>query len=403
MALLSRVLTASCRRYPSRTSLAAALDNLYGSCIESNQERQGDLQIITFSAEGLMHWTDGSSPFRETCNLLFDALIDPLLDEENLFDRETVESEQQNLIMELDARENDRAKYSFDRCLSIFCGDQPQGLSPSGDMQSLKSITRDDLTQAYKSLLTDCSASLFIGGSITDQHVEDCLSGLRRLPETERPIIKPAEMPSPFDPAPASVKLEKKAVEQARIALAYKGLPPYFSHRSIVVTFLNSMLGGDVHSLLFDVVREKLGLAYSVFSMHLRSLSALFVLAGVSPGQVGPALEAIRIQIEKLAAGDFDASLFVRARQMIESSILSVNDDLSTMMAHQIFGRLYGRIMNREESLAAMQSVTPGDVAALAACLVPVTCYVLSGAETDPDLTGFGLLECGQEINEGES
>ena len=59
------------------------------------------------------------------------------------------------------------------------------------------------------------------------------------------------------------------------------------------------MLGGDVHSLLFDVVREKLGLAYSVFSMNQRFLSALFVMAGVATDQVEPALAAIRQQMAR--------------------------------------------------------------------------------------------------------
>ncbi len=128
--LLLRVLTASCRRYPSRTSLAAAMDNLYGSSIEANFEKQGDLQIMNLSAEGLMSWTDGSSPFRDTCSLLFDLLFEPLLDDDGLFDETTVEAERQNLILEQAARENDRSKYAYDHCLSLFCGDQVQGHFP---------------------------------------------------------------------------------------------------------------------------------------------------------------------------------------------------------------------------------------------------------------------------------
>lgn len=400
MALLMRTLTASCRRYPSRTSLAAALDSLYGSSIEANLEKQGDMQAIALSADGLMRWTDGSSPFGETCALLFDLLLEPLLDDNGLFDRAIVESERQNLILELAARENDRAKYAYDKCQALFCKDQAQGLSPIGDRQSLSDITLDELKTAYGELLSQTSISAYLGGDVGNDCLDICLQGLQRLPKTSRPVIRPAIRPSPFTPAAPAGVLEHKAVEQARLALAYTGLPPYFSHHSIVATVLNSMLGGDVHSLLFDVVREKLGLAYSVFSMNQRSLSALFILAGVAADQIDAALEAIRRQVAALAAGEFDAALFDRSRQMLETSILSANDDLSTLMAQQIAGRLYGRNMTREESISLLGSVTPGDIKSLAGQLSLVTCYVLCGPDQKPDL-GVAGLTAGDIIDYG--
>jgi riboflavin kinase/FMN adenylyltransferase len=402
MALLSRVLTSSCRRYPSRILLARALDGLYGATLESNQERQGDLQLITFSAGALRRWNDDSSPFSAVCDLLFDVLLDPLLDEEGLFYEDIVEAERQNLMMELSARENDRAKFAFDRCLEMFCGDRPQGLSPYGDLESLQTISRQELAKAYQTLLSQCSASIYLGGSIDADLLEACLARIRQLPVGERVKVRPSERPSPFDPAEPSAGLEKRMVEQARIVLAYQGLPPYFSHRTIAATFLNSMLGGDAHSLLFDVVREKMGLAYSVFSSHLRSLSAMFIMAGVTPEKVNDALKAIQDQLSRLTIGDFDRSLFERTARMIETGILSVNDDLSSMLAHQMYGHLYGRLMNRKESLDALRSVTPEEVSQMASGLRLVTCYVLTGMDSDFDLTSAGLFDDFEEVNEAQ-
>ncbi|HAL74643.1 MAG TPA: hypothetical protein DCM45_06090 [Clostridiales bacterium] len=400
MALLLRILTASCRRYPTRTSMAAALDNLYGSSIEAHLEKQGDLQAISLAAEGLMRWTDGSSPFGETCELLFDVLLDPLVDENGHFDPSVVETERQNLLLELAARENDRAKYAYDRCLLLFCGDQVQGLSPIGDKQSLEEISLDELREAYTCLLQQTSLSAYLGGHIDSQIFEICLQGIKRLPQTSRPAYRPAVNPSPFKPAAPTGHVEHKTVEQARLALAYSGLPPYFSHRTIIASVLNSMLGGDVHSLLFEVVREQMGLAYSVFSMNQRSLSALFVLAGVAADQITAALDAIRRQLAVLSAGDFDATLLERSRQMLETSILSVNDDLSSMMAQRIIGNLYGRNMTQEESISLLNSVTRDDIRLMASHLQLATCYVLCAPDLQPDLSVAGLPS--QVINESE-
>jgi riboflavin kinase / FMN adenylyltransferase len=393
MALLLRTLTASCRRYPTRTSLAAALDSQYGSSIEAHLEKQGDLQAISLTGEGLMRWTDGSSPFGETCALLFDVLLDPLVDENGLFDSSIVETERQNLLLELAARENDRAKYAYDRCLLFFCGDQVQGLSPVGDKQSLEEISLEELREAYTFLLHQTSLSAYLGGHADSRILDICLEGLKRLPQACRPVYHPAVFPSPFKPAEPAGRLEHKAVEQARLALAYVGLPPYFSHRTIIASVLNSMLGGDVHSLLFDVVREQMGLAYSVFSMNQRSLSALFVMAGVASDQITAALDAIRRQLAALATGDFEASLLERSRQMLETSILSVNDDLSSLMAQRIIGNLYGRNMTREESLSLLNSVTCDHIREMASQLKLVTCYVLCSPDQKPDLSVSGLQE----------
>lgn len=390
LSLLMRILTSSCRRYPTRTSLAAALDNLYGAAIEAHVDKHGDLQVIDLTAEGLISWSDGSSPFRETCGLLFEMLLDPLLDHDGLFDEQTVETERQNLILELAARENDRAKYAYDRCMALFCGTQAQGLLSSGDRRNVQDITRSELIDAYRILLQQTSLALYLGGQVDAETVGICLNGIRRLPAGCRPEVHPAVLPSPFVPEPPSGQIENRSIEQARIVLAYSGLPPYFSHQSIQATVLNSMLGGDAHSLLFDVVREKLGLAYSVFSMNQRFLSALFIMAGVAADRTEPALHAIQEQIAHLSAGRFDRTLLDRAVQMLEAAILSVADDLSSLLAQQIIGRLSGRLLNREESLSLLHEVEPEQICELAGRLTLISCYIMTDPEHHPDLAAAG-------------
>ncbi|MEA4888519.1 MAG: riboflavin biosynthesis protein RibF [Clostridiaceae bacterium] len=386
-ALLMRILTASCRRYPSRISLASALDNLYGATLDGNVERNGNLQTLFLSAEALISWTDGTSPFQETCRLLFDLLLDPLLDDDGLFDHDTVESERRNLLMELAARENDRGKYAYDRCLSLFCGGRIEGLSPSGRAGDIRSITREELGEAYRMLLSQVHLELYLGGRIKPEILEFCREGLERLPAGERPDLYPGLLPAPFMPGPVQEVQEYKAVEQARILLAYKGLPPYFSHQSIVASVLNSMLGGDVHSLLFDVVREKMGLAYQIYSMNQRYLSALLVMAGVAVPSAGAAVEAIKTQLGEIIAGRFEDTLLERSRSMLETAILSQSDDLTTLLVIQINGHLSGRLLGRDDSLALLHAVSREQVIALASQLELITTYILtaSSAEAAPE------------------
>lgn len=377
--LLLRLLAASCRRYPTRAGLAAALDSLYGASIDSDVDKQGDILSVYLTADGLMHWTDGSSPFQAAVSLLFSALREPNTDADGLLDAQQFEAERLAMIMELQARENDKSKYAYDRCIQLLCGDQPAGLWAGGDAETLGALTREDLQTAYQELLQDASLAVYVGGDLTADLLEQLFQEVSRLPAGNRPALPPR--PGAFLPASPADQIEEKDVEQARICLAYKGLPPYFSHQTVVSTVLNSMLGGDVHSLLFDVVREQLGLAYSVYSLNAHYMGSLLLIAGVAPDQVEAARQAMVRQVEALAAGDFSDRLLERARSMVESTIRSVSDDLDSMLAHQLASAVHSRQLAMSDSLSLLQDVSRQRIQDLARQLSHQTCYVLTRAD----------------------
>ncbi|MDW7658425.1 MAG: bifunctional riboflavin kinase/FAD synthetase [Bacillota bacterium] len=380
-ALLLQVLTATCRRYPDRTSLALALDNLYGATIDGSSEKSGDVQVLYLTAEALTRWTDESTPFLAVIDLIFDVLLDPDLAADGLFQEQVVETERNNLIMALIARENDRSKQAYDRCLEAFCGGQVHGLHATGKIEDLRNISREELGDAWRQLIGGMNLTVWLGGRIDDACLDLCCRSMARLPESTRPRLYPGRLPTPWRTNEKRNLKDQKEIEQARIVLAYDGLPPYYSHRLTAFQLLNSMLGGDVHSLLFDVIREKMGLAYQVFSLSQRYLSALFVLAGVAPDAVEPALAAIQEQVDNIVNGHFDDQLMVRAKSMLESAVLALYDDLSGMLGAQISGRLSGRLYSREDALLLLGAVTREQIMQCAADLRLMTSYVLTSGQ----------------------
>jgi riboflavin kinase/FMN adenylyltransferase len=101
LSLLSRVLSASCQDYPSRSSLTAALDSLYGASIETEVSKDGDLFSLHIAVNGLMNWTDRSSPFAAALGVFFSLLTRPDLDADGLFQAVSFEAERSGLVMEL--------------------------------------------------------------------------------------------------------------------------------------------------------------------------------------------------------------------------------------------------------------------------------------------------------------
>ncbi|NLO35723.1 MAG: bifunctional riboflavin kinase/FAD synthetase [Clostridiaceae bacterium] len=379
-ALLVEVLTATCRTYPDRTRLALALDTLYGASLEGHAGKSGDIQTLVFSVDALARWTDGSSPFQAACDLLFAALLEPDLDaDDGLFRTSIVESERTNLLLSLQARANDRLKWTYDRCLEQFCGGQVHGLPAIGRACDLEAVSREDLLESYHDLLHNMQLSVYLGGPVDQSLLEHVAALLKRLPQAVRPRLKPGLQPAPCHSAAPGRDVTVKPVEQARLVLAYDGLPAYFAHQSSVAVLLNSMLGGDVHSLLFDVIREQMGLAYQVFSMSQRFLSALFILAGVAPDQLEAAEKAIQEQVERLAGGRFDDALMQRSKMMLTSALKAAGDDMSSLLSREVSGRLTGRLLHVQDSIRLIEAVTREQVIDLACQLRLRTTVILTG------------------------
>lgn len=387
-ALLLQVLTATCRRFPDRKSLALALDNLYGATLDGQVEKSGDVQILFLTAEALARWTDGSSPFQETVSLLFDVLLDPDLTPDGLFRDEIVETERNNLITALLARQNDRSKQAYDRCLEAFCAGPVHGLHATGRIEDLRSISREELHEAWLHLIGGMNLTVFLGGRIDHDSLNQCRQSMGRLPVAGRANLYPGRQPAFCRTTGYQNLVDTGSVEQARLVLAYDGLPPYFSHQTAVAQLLNNMLGGDAHSLLFDVIREKMGLAYQIYSLHRRYLSALFILAGVAPDTVEPALAAIREQIEMIKSGRFDERLLARSKSMLMSAVLALYDDLSGMLGAYIGGRLSGRQYSRQDALQMLEAVTREQLMRCAADLRLQTTYVLTAGPVDGPAKG---------------
>ena len=377
-ALLFQVLTSGCRKFPGRVELSTELDRLYGSSIDNNVQSHGDVQLLYLTVDGLMNWTDGSQPFAEAVRLMFDILFDPLLDENGNFAESIFESERQSMITELKARENDKARYAYDRSVDLLCGNQPHGIKAGGSIEELSSLTLSDLKDAYSRLLNELPVMVCIGGRIDNGLLEDIYLSLSRFPTAHGRgkfgSIKPTALIVPE----SEIKLdEHRRLEQARVNLILTGLPPYFSHRSIVSSMLNSMLGGDVHSLLFDVVREKMGLAYSVYSSASRYLAAVFIIAGIEPTKTEAAIEAMNRQIADLASGNFDDRLMETSRRMLASSIEASQDDLGHMVSAVVSAVVLGRNMSRRDALSLLDAVTRQDIIVMAAQLRPAVSYRL--------------------------
>jgi predicted Zn-dependent peptidase len=139
--------------------------------------------------------------------------------------------------------------------------------------------------------------------------------------------------------------------------------------RRFALGVLNAALGGGMSSRLFQEVREKRGLAYSVYSYaaHHAETGMFGVYAGCQPNRVHEVLSICREQLAMAAYSGITAEELVRGKgQLAGSLVLGLEDTGSRMSRLGKSELVYGELLTVDEVLARIDAVTLDDVRAVA-------------------------------------
>jgi len=174
--------------------------------------------------------------------------------------------------------------------------------------------------------------------------------------------------PAPGRYVPAAL-LKERDTEQSHVCLSFPGMGAS-DDRRFALGMLNAILGGNMSSRLFQEVRERRGLAYTVYSFanSLTRQGVLQVYAAVDPERTGELLTCLRAEIAKLAQGGVTAEELEHARDHLLSvlylSLESSEDRMSRLARNQL---ILERFVPPEETAARFEAVTLEEVRELAA------------------------------------
>ncbi|BCJ54799.1 putative zinc protease [Actinoplanes sp. NBRC 14428] len=171
---------------------------------------------------------------------------------------------------------------------------------------------------------------------------------------------------------PPTTVVRNRDTEQAHLVLGCEGLGRD-DERRFAQGVLNNVLGGGMSSRLFQEIREKRGLAYSVYSYGSQYADAgvFAVYAGCAPGKAEEVLALIRAELAVVAAEGVTAAELARGKGMAKGTyVLGLEDTGSRMSRLAKSELLYGDLMSVDELLTRVDAVTLDEVNALAAELL---------------------------------
>ncbi|HWU40764.1 MAG TPA: pitrilysin family protein, partial [Candidatus Acidoferrum sp.] len=173
---------------------------------------------------------------------------------------------------------------------------------------------------------------------------------------------------------------EERDSAQLHLVLGAEGLP--YNHSSRYAFYLlNAILGSSMSSRLFQEIREKRGLAYSIYSYQAsyQDSGLLAVYAGTSTESYPQVVELIRAEFARLRQGPVDLTEFHRAKAQLKGNLLLGLESTSSRMTRLAKTEIYfGRYFDLDEIIRGIDEVSPDTFAELNRSLFEPERYALT-------------------------
>jgi predicted Zn-dependent peptidase len=309
----------------------------------------------------------------------------------SLLDPEEFETERGVILEELAMADDDPSDVAGERFFEAVLGTHPLGRPIGGNPETIRAVTRDAVWEHYRANYRPRDLVITVAGAVDH---EELVAGVQSaLTAAGWDLGVPAVPVARRDAALDSIErgsaltIVSRPIEQANILLGVPGITAADDRRSTMAV-LNSVLGGGMSSRLFQEIREKRGLAYSVYSFAPGySDAGLFGLyAGCSPAKAPQVADLLVAEFRRLAASGISVDELERARGQLSGASALALEDSDTRMSR--LGRseiTLGEFSDLDESLRRLALVTLDDVAELAAELVagPLSVAVVGAVDAD--------------------
>jgi predicted Zn-dependent peptidase len=302
--------------------------------------------------------------------LAVDVLVDAVAD--SILAPADVETERGVILEEIAMHEDEPGDEVHDVFTEAIFGDHPLGRLISGTEESITPMTRNQINGFYRRRYTAPAIVVAAAGNLEHATVVRLVRKALAGTALDSAAADPAAPRAGAKRVPtqkAHTVVRNRDTEQAHVVLGGVGIGRR-DERRFALGVLNNVLGGGMSSRLFQEIREKRGLAYSVYSYAGQYADAgLFgVYAGCAPGKVEEVLDLIRAEMERLAADGVTAEEIARGKGMVKGSyVLGLEDTGSRMSRLAKSELLYGELMPVDELLRRVDEVTADEVNAVAA------------------------------------
>jgi predicted Zn-dependent peptidase len=275
------------------------------------------------------------------------------------FRPDEIDAERQVILEEINMHEDEPSDLVHELLHEALYPGHPLGREVLGERSTITAMTRDQIANYFRTRYKPPSIVVAAAGNLDH---DSLVAGIER-----RCVTEPGTAPTRERPALAPVSpliVQHRSTEQAHIVVGMRSIDRHDDDR-FALSVLNQILGGGMSSRLFQEIREKRGLVYSVFSYRAAYLESgvLAVYAGTAPGRAQEVLALIDEELDKLASGPItDRELAVAKGHIKGSLALSLEDSAGRMNRIGRGHLIHGEVLSYTEIVARTEAVTHDDL-----------------------------------------
>jgi len=317
------------------------------------ESRGGDLNAFT-TRESVCFYT---SSLNKDLKLSLDVLMDLVC--HATFPLKEFDTEKGVILQEIAMSFDDHEEYIFDLFSEKIYRDHPMGWPILGTEKSVQGIERKHIRSFYKKYFRGENIIVSVVGNVDHDEVVKAIRPILGKIEKRSPILKRTK------PKFHHHQVDYfRDIEQTHVLVGFEA-PDLKDPLRFASFILSTALGGGMTSILYQKIREKKGLAYTVYSTISNATDSglMMIYAGTEPDKKDDVLEIIQKEIRKIKRNGFDKNMLERYKTQIRGYLLLNDDDLESRMNSLCLNEmLFGKYRSISDTVESIEKTYVKDI-----------------------------------------
>ncbi len=263
------------------------------------------------------------------------------------------------ILDEMDMYEDDADELVHELLQKEVWKNHPLGYIISGEKGVVQAFTQEDVLDFMKKYYTGRHMVVSVAGNFDPEEIEKCVNQLfGDIPEGDELPVFPAAAYAP------ALVYRKKDIEQMHLDIAFDCIA-YDHPDKYVMAVVNSILGGNLNSRLFQKVREEMGLTYTIYSYgsSFKECGLFQIYAAMAPEQTAKVLDMILDVVDDMRRNNITEKELKLTKQQIRTELLMATESTRNRMESNAKSCIYVQSReNLEQTIAKIEALTLDDV-----------------------------------------
>lgn len=374
--LLSKLIGDRSKNYPNKTLMSKVKDMLYGINLDVSYKARANIFTLTF------HYSFINPKFvdvsiNDYINFINETLNNTLINESTL-------KEAKDILIDVIKRSEEKpSSYSSQRFNEIVSKDNKDFdiyYLGKKTIPKIKKINVKELNSLYKQIINKAQLNIYLCGDLDDETIMSLTA--YDFSKRKEVIYKPSK----YKYQKIKDVVDKKDTGQSVLYSTY-ATPFNKKHRDFFAWFVgNCFLGNVPVSLLFEEIREKLSLCYSIGVIDYKNDGLVRIATFIDADKKDIVLKEIDNQIQRIINKDYDFNKLEMAKLLLSNSLMSIYDDFDALIDYYHESYLSDFNYSIEEYCENIMKVNPDDLVRVFKQYKPYFNYMLLGENNEKEI-----------------